>query len=128
MVPVRVMHCAEGGARRIAVRDQTEDPMGEMIDKAKGHIKQAAGNAMDSDELRGEGAMDRAKGAVKGAVDGVTPMGEMVDKTKGKVKQAVGRATNDDQLESEGVVDELKGKVKGAVNAVKGAVKSALHR
>ena len=45
--------------------------MGELIDKAKGKIKQAAGNAVDDKKLVREGKVDEAKGKVKGAVESV---------------------------------------------------------
>jgi len=45
--------------------------MGELIDKAKGKIKQAAGNATGNDKLAAEGELDEAKGKVKGAFEEV---------------------------------------------------------
>ncbi len=45
--------------------------MGELIDKAKGKIKQAAGDATGNDSLKGEGVIDEAKGKVKGAFEDV---------------------------------------------------------
>jgi uncharacterized protein YjbJ (UPF0337 family) len=45
--------------------------MGELIDKAKGKIKQAAGAASGDKELEQEGKVDEAKGNVKGAVEDV---------------------------------------------------------
>jgi uncharacterized protein YjbJ (UPF0337 family) len=45
--------------------------MGELIDKAKGKIKQAAGDATGNDDLKGEGVIDEAKGKVKGAFEEV---------------------------------------------------------
>jgi uncharacterized protein YjbJ (UPF0337 family) len=41
------------------------------IDKAKGRAKQAAGVLTANKRLENEGRADRAKGAVKGAVDTV---------------------------------------------------------
>jgi uncharacterized protein YjbJ (UPF0337 family) len=46
-----------------------EEPMGELIDKAKGKIKQAAGDLTDDDKLKGEGKVDEAKGKVKGGFE-----------------------------------------------------------
>ena len=43
--------------------------MGEIIDKVKGKIKQAAGKASGDKRLEREGQVDEAKGAVKGAVE-----------------------------------------------------------
>jgi uncharacterized protein YjbJ (UPF0337 family) len=43
--------------------------MGELIDKAKGKIKQAAGAATGDKKLEREGKLDEAKGNVKGAVE-----------------------------------------------------------
>ena len=45
--------------------------MGEIIDKVKGKIKQAAGAISGDKKLEGEGKVDEAKGAVKGAVEEV---------------------------------------------------------
>ena len=45
--------------------------MGELIDKAKGKIKQAAGKASGNDQLAAEGVIDEAKGKVKGAFEEV---------------------------------------------------------
>jgi len=42
--------------------------MGELIDKAKGKIKQAVGGAIGDDKLVREGKRDELKGKVKGAV------------------------------------------------------------
>jgi uncharacterized protein YjbJ (UPF0337 family) len=45
--------------------------MGEIIDKVKGKIKQAAGAASGDKKLEREGKLDEAKGKVKGAVEDV---------------------------------------------------------
>jgi len=45
--------------------------MGELIDKAKGKIKQAAGAVTGNDKLKAEGEIDELKGNVKGAVEDV---------------------------------------------------------
>ena len=45
--------------------------MGEIIDKAKGKLKQAAGKVTGNDKTRVEGAADVAKGKVKGAFETV---------------------------------------------------------
>ena len=45
--------------------------MGEIIDKMKGKIKQAAGAMAGDKKLEREGKVDEAKGAVKGAVEEV---------------------------------------------------------
>jgi uncharacterized protein YjbJ (UPF0337 family) len=41
--------------------------MGEIIDKVKGKIKQAAGAVTGNKKLEAEGKLDEAKGNVKGA-------------------------------------------------------------
>jgi uncharacterized protein YjbJ (UPF0337 family) len=46
--------------------------MGEIIDKVKGKIKQAAGKLSGDKQLEREGKVDEVKGAVKGAVEDVT--------------------------------------------------------
>ena len=45
--------------------------MGEIIDKVKGKIKQAAGSLTGDKKLVDEGKVDEAKGKVKGAVEEV---------------------------------------------------------
>ena len=45
--------------------------MGELIDKTKGKIKQAAGALTGSKKLEREGRVDAAKGNAKGAFEGV---------------------------------------------------------
>jgi uncharacterized protein YjbJ (UPF0337 family) len=45
--------------------------MGEIIDKAKGKVKQAAGAVTGDKKLENEGKWDKAKGNVKGAVEDV---------------------------------------------------------
>jgi len=51
-------------------------------DRAKGRIKEAAGDLTGDNELKAEGMADRAKGAVKEGV--------------GNVKKAINNATADD--------------------------------
>jgi uncharacterized protein YjbJ (UPF0337 family) len=43
--------------------------MGEKIDKAKGHAKEAAGDLTGNKDLEREGKMDQTGGAVKGAAE-----------------------------------------------------------
>jgi uncharacterized protein YjbJ (UPF0337 family) len=45
--------------------------MGEIIDKVKGKIKQAAGGVAGDKKLENEGKVDEAKGKTKGAVEEV---------------------------------------------------------
>ena len=45
--------------------------MGEIIDKVKGKLKQAAGVAVGDKKLQNQGEIDEAKGKVKGAVEEV---------------------------------------------------------
>jgi uncharacterized protein YjbJ (UPF0337 family) len=45
-------------------------------DKAKGHLKEAAGDLTGDEELKNEGKVDRASGAVKDTV------GDVADKAK----------------------------------------------
>jgi uncharacterized protein YjbJ (UPF0337 family) len=47
------------------------------------------------------------------------------DKAKGAVKDAVGGLTGDDKLQTEGKMDKAKGAVRTAVGDVKDAVKGA---
>jgi uncharacterized protein YjbJ (UPF0337 family) len=45
--------------------------MGEISDKVKGNIKEAAGTLTGDKKLESEGKVDQAKGAVKGTVEDV---------------------------------------------------------
>ncbi len=45
--------------------------MGEIIDKAKGKIKETAGVVTGDKKLENEGKLDTAKGKVKGAIEDV---------------------------------------------------------
>ncbi len=45
--------------------------MGELIDKAKGKIKQVAGAVTGDEKLKAKGEVDELKGKVKGAVEDV---------------------------------------------------------
>ena len=45
--------------------------MGELIDKAKGKIKQAIGDLTGNKELKHEGERDESKGKFEGAVEDV---------------------------------------------------------
>jgi uncharacterized protein YjbJ (UPF0337 family) len=57
--------------------------MGENLDKAKGRVKQAAGDLTDDDDLKQEGKTDELAGKVKGAVDTMRDKAEdAVDKVK----------------------------------------------
>jgi uncharacterized protein YjbJ (UPF0337 family) len=55
--------------------------MGELIDKVKGKIKQAAGSVSGDKTLEAQGKMDEAKGKMKGAAEEI----------KHSVKEAVKR-------------------------------------
>ncbi len=46
-----------------------DQKMGELIDKVKGNIKEAAGVIAGDKDLENEGKVDQAKGAVKGAFE-----------------------------------------------------------
>jgi uncharacterized protein YjbJ (UPF0337 family) len=62
--------------------------MGEIIDKAKGKAKQAAGVITDDKNLQTEGEIDEATGKAKGLVNRVVEAAEDAAK---KVKDAVKR-------------------------------------
>ncbi len=53
--------------------------MGELIDKAKGKVKETVGSATGNRKLEGQGKIDTAKGKIKGAFE----------KVKQDVKEAV---------------------------------------
>jgi uncharacterized protein YjbJ (UPF0337 family) len=62
--------------------------LGENLDKAKGRVKQAAGDLTDDDRLKNEGKADELAGKVKGAVDTLRDKAEdAIDKVKDKVDQ-----------------------------------------
>jgi uncharacterized protein YjbJ (UPF0337 family) len=71
-------HPASGAGDYSLVHERSSN-MGELIDKAKGKVKEVTGAATGDRRLEGEGKIDRAKGAVKGAAE--------------EVKQAVKDAT-----------------------------------
>jgi uncharacterized protein YjbJ (UPF0337 family) len=50
------------------------------------------------------------------------------DKAKGAVKDAVGGLTGDDKLQAEGKIDKAKGAVHNAVGNAKDAVKRAVDK
>jgi uncharacterized protein YjbJ (UPF0337 family) len=56
--------------------------MGELIDKTKGKIKQAAGKASGNDKMHAEGVADEVKGKVKGAFEEVKQTVKDVAKPK----------------------------------------------
>jgi uncharacterized protein YjbJ (UPF0337 family) len=63
--------------------------LGENLDKAKGRVKQAAGDLTDDDRLKSEGKADELSGKVKGAVDSLRDKAEdAIDKVKEKVDHA----------------------------------------
>jgi uncharacterized protein YjbJ (UPF0337 family) len=72
------LHPASGAGDYSLVHERSSN-MGELIDKAKGKVKEVTGAATGDRRLEGEGKIDRAKGAVKGAAE--------------EVKQAVKDAT-----------------------------------
>lgn len=59
------------------------------------------------DENRAEGAMDKAKGAVK---------------------EGIGNLTSDEKLKGEGMADKAKGSVKNTVGGAKDAVRDATDK
>ena len=60
--------------------------MGENLDKAKGRVKQAAGDLTDNDDLHREGKADELGGKVKDMVDDLKDKAnEAVDKVKDKI-------------------------------------------
>jgi uncharacterized protein YjbJ (UPF0337 family) len=61
--------------------------MGEHVDKAKGHAKEAVGDMTDNEDLEREGKMDQMSGEVKGkAKDAEEKIGEGVDTLKDKMR------------------------------------------
>jgi uncharacterized protein YjbJ (UPF0337 family) len=72
------LHPASGAGDYSLVHERSST-VGELIDKAKGKVKEVTGAATGDRRLEGEGKIDRAKGAVKGAAE--------------EVKQAVKDAT-----------------------------------
>jgi len=63
--------------------------MGEKTDKAKGRVKEAAGDLTDNDRLKREGKIDQASGSVKGAGNRAKEkLDEGVDAVKRKAHDA----------------------------------------
>lgn len=65
--------------------------MGENLDKAKGRVKQAAGDLTDDDRLKNEGKGDELAGKVKGAVD---TLRDKADDAIDKIKERADRNRN----------------------------------
>jgi uncharacterized protein YjbJ (UPF0337 family) len=60
--------------------------MGDDLDKAKGKVKQAAGDLTDDDSLRREGKADETAGKAKSVADGVKDKAEgVIDSVKDKL-------------------------------------------
>jgi uncharacterized protein YjbJ (UPF0337 family) len=60
--------------------------MGENMDKAKGHAKEAVGDLTDNERLEREGKLDQASGEVKGAAeDAKDKVGEGVDSVRDRL-------------------------------------------
>jgi uncharacterized protein YjbJ (UPF0337 family) len=63
--------------------------MGENLDKAKGRVKQAAGDLTDDEGLRREGKADELGGKIKDVVgDLKDKANDAVDKVKEKIEDA----------------------------------------
>jgi uncharacterized protein YjbJ (UPF0337 family) len=61
--------------------------MGENVDKAKGHVKEAVGDLTDNERLEREGKLDQMSGEVKGrAEDAKDKVGEGVDAVRDRLK------------------------------------------
>gem|GEM_PF-850902 len=68
----------DGGTRskrsepKVDVHSQkARNPMGEIIDKTKGKIKQVAGTVAGNDKLKVDGELDELRGNAKGAVEDI---------------------------------------------------------
>jgi len=60
--------------------------MGSTSDKAKGHVKEAAGDLTDNESLEREGKLDQATGGIKEkAEQAKDKVGELADKSKEKL-------------------------------------------
>ena len=60
--------------------------MGSTADKAKGHLKETAGDLTGNESLEREGKLDRATGGVKEkAEQAKDKVGELADKAKDKL-------------------------------------------
>jgi uncharacterized protein YjbJ (UPF0337 family) len=61
--------------------------MGEMTDKAKGHVKEAVGDMTDDERLEREGKLDRLSGEAKGkAEDAKDKVQEGVDALRDRMR------------------------------------------
>jgi uncharacterized protein YjbJ (UPF0337 family) len=51
-----------------------------------------------------------------------------VDKAKGALKEGIGNLTGDEKLKAEGAADKVKGKAKSAVGGAKDAIRDAIDK
>ena len=62
--------------------------MGENLDKAKGRVKQAAGDLTDDEELKAEGEGDELAGKVKGGIDALRDKAEdAIDSVRDRLRK-----------------------------------------
>lgn len=60
--------------------------MGENLDKAKGRVKQAAGDLTDNERLKTEGTVDELAGKVKGVAESLRDKAEdAIDNLKDRI-------------------------------------------
>ena len=65
-----------------------KDEMEGKFDKAKGHVKETAGRALNDPDLEAEGEADRAKGSVKeGFGEGKRKVGEAIEDIGESIKR-----------------------------------------
>ena len=58
------------------------------VEQAKGHLKQAAGDLTDNDDLKAEGQLDQASGRIKETVEHATDKAEeAIDQAKDKLRR-----------------------------------------
>jgi len=56
-------------------------------EQVKGDVKQAAGDLLDNDDLKREGAVDRASGAAKDKIeDGKDKIEDAIDRVKARIE------------------------------------------
>jgi uncharacterized protein YjbJ (UPF0337 family) len=87
------------------------------------------GRKSSSQEEKGEGTLDKAKGKVKEVIGAVTGDKKekksegVLDKAKGRAKEAIGAVTGDKKKKAEGRSEQTKGTVKDKLGKAKDLLK-----
>jgi uncharacterized protein YjbJ (UPF0337 family) len=86
-------------------------------ERAKGKIKEQAGDALDDERMEAEGRREQIRGEDRG--DMARSTGRLkgsLEETKGSLKSGVGDVTDDESLEAEGELERAKGRARRKLN------------